>query len=152
MIAALFAKWGLSWLFNGLLTAGEVLWQVLKFRVGLPFGILIAAALAAWYWQHTSVVKAVRLKIAEITAKAEIEARDAIIRNNQILLDQKQKEIDEKEQLLEIEREVNKQYEDSVTEANIEREKMEKELEELRKNPPVGDVVAPDSVFNGVRN
>lgn len=152
MIAALFAKWGLSWLFNSFVTIFEVIWRILAFQIGLPLGILIAGVFAAWYWQHSAVVKAVREKVVEITAKAEIESRDAIIRNNEILLEEKQKEIAEKERLLELQKYLNEVYQKSVEETNLELEKAKEELNDLRANPPAGDTVAPDSFIDSLRN
>jgi hypothetical protein len=151
-ITGLFAKWGLGWLLNGFVTVLEVLWRVLKFRIGLPFGVILVACIAAWYWQSSSVVRAVRAEVARITAKAELDAKDAIIKNNEILISEREKELREKNELLEIERALNEQYEQSVIETKLELEKMEKELEDVRKNPPIGDSVAPDSFINGLRN
>lgn len=130
----------------------STLYAIFKFPIKIPLGFIIAAVVIGIYMKDTAVAEAVRKTIVEITAKAEIQALESIIVNNEKLLAEQEKQIEEQRILMEIESRIVRELEEQIEKDEQELKEALEQLDELPNQPPPDACVVDESILNRMRN
>lgn len=130
----------------------STLYSIFKFPIKIPLGIIIAAIVIGIYMKDTAVAEAIRKTIVEITAKAEIQALEAIIINNEKLLAEQEKQLEEQRILMEIESKIVRELEEQIEKDEQELKEALEKLDELSNQPPPDACVVDESILNRMRN
>lgn len=130
----------------------STLYSIFKFPIKIPLGIIIAAIVIGIYMKDTAVAVAIRKTIVEITAKAEIQALEAIIINNEKLLAEQEKQLEEQRILMEIESKIVRELEEQIEKDEQELKEALEKLDELSNQPPPDACVVDESILNRMRN
>ena len=114
--------------------------------------MILASILGGIYIKNTAVGEAVRQTIIEITAKAELEALEHIIRNKDKLIEEQEKEIEEQRIMMELNARLMREFEEQAEIDEKELKEAMDKLDDLSNQPPPDACVVDESILNRLRN
>lgn len=139
-------------MYTHLIILGKGLLSTLSTTIKIPIILILAAILGGIYIKNTAVGEAIRQTIVEITAKAEIQALETIIRNKDKLLEEQEKLIDEQRIMMELNARLLRDLEEQVEKDEQELKEALDKLDELADLPPPEACVVDNAILDRLRN
>ena len=130
----------------------STLFKILSITLNIPIWLILASILGGIYIKNTAVGEAVRQTIIEITAKAELEALEHIIRNKDKLIEEQEKEIEEQRIMMELNARIMRELEEQAEIEEKELKEAMDKLDALSNQPPPDACVVDESILNRLRN
>lgn len=130
----------------------STLLDILKAPIKIPVGVVLACFIGFILFKNSEVANAIRKTIAEITAKAELDAMDAILKIQEALIAEKNKQLEEQTKIIKANENALKSLENQIAIDDAELKEAMDKINEISSSDEGISCSVDDAFIKRLRN
>lgn len=130
----------------------STLLDILKAPIKIPVGVVLACFIGFILFKNSEVANAIRKTIAEITAKAELDAMDAILKIQEALIAEKNRQLEEQTKIIKANENALKSLENQIAIDDAELKEAMDKINEISSSDEGISCSVDDAFIKRLRN